>query len=64
MRLWIDGELRTYTDEQLLRHIAHFGSLEKALEHGDISLLSESKSQRTRAGENRKPAKLADYLED
>lgn len=64
MRLWIDGELRTYTDEQLLRHIAHFGSLEKALEHGDISLLSESKSQRSGMAEKRKPTKLADYLED
>lgn len=64
MRLWIDGELRTHTDKQLLRHIAHFGSLEKALEHGDISLLSESKPQRTRTGERREPTKLADYLED
>lgn len=35
-----DGSL--LTDEQLLRHIAHFGSLSKALEGGEVTLVSET----------------------
>ena len=62
VRFWEDGEGRLYTDEQLLRHIAHYGSLEAALEHGDIRLVSESpQPSRTRPGE--RPC-LADYLEE
>lgn len=41
MRLWIDSHDRMMTDEQLLRYIAHFGSLDKALSEGDIHLVSD-----------------------
>lgn len=62
VRLWEDGEGRLYTDEQLLRHIAHYGSLEAALEHGDIRLVRESpQSSRKRPGER---PRLADYLKE
>lgn len=62
MRLWEDADRRLYTDEQLLRHVAHFGSLEAALEHGDIRLLAESPSGAPRRTKDHRP-RLADYLE-
>lgn len=62
MRFWEDEEGRLYTDDQLLRHIAHYGSLEAALEHGDIRLVSEPPQlSRTRPGER---PRLADYLKE
>ena len=53
---------RLYTDEQLLRHIAHYGSLGAALAYGDIRLVSES-PQLSRARPGERP-RLADYLEE
>lgn len=44
MRLWSDSSQRLMTDEQLLRLIAHFGSLQKATEHGDIVLVDPTTS--------------------
>lgn len=62
VRFWEDGEGRLYTDEQLLRHIAHYGSLGAALAYGNIRLVSESPQlSRTRPGER---PRLADYLEE
>lgn len=42
MRMWQDDKGRLYTDEQLLRHIAHFGSIEKALDVGDIHVINKT----------------------
>ena len=62
VRFWEDGEGRLYTDEQLLRHVAHYSSLETALERGDIRLVSES-SQPSRKRPGERP-RLADYLKE
>lgn len=62
VRFWEDEEGRLYTDEQLLRHIAHYGSLGAALAYGDIRLVSES-PQLSRARPGERP-RLADYLEE
>ncbi|WP_326426048.1 hypothetical protein [Adlercreutzia wanghongyangiae] len=62
MRFWEDSEKRLYTDEQLLRHIARYGSLDAALKHGDIRLASDSPQfSRGRSGQHRC---LADYLKE
>lgn len=71
MRLWVDTEHHMLTDEQLLRLIAYYGSLEEAATHGNIALISDSSpdarqndgacsSQRRTIPRRR----LADYLED
>lgn len=39
MRIWRDAHDNLITDEQLLRHIATYGSLSRALEAGDIRLV-------------------------
>ncbi len=62
MRLWEDANRRLYTDEQLLRHVAHFGSLEAALEQGNIRLVAES-SPKVSRGVKGQRRRLSDYLE-
>ncbi len=42
MRMWMAQDGSLLTDEQLLRHVAHFGSLSKALEGGEVTLVSET----------------------
>lgn len=44
MRIW-SGEGGLMTDEQLLAYIGHFGSLSRALECGDVRLVSDSKNE-------------------
>lgn len=62
MRLWEDSENRLYTDDQLLRHIAHYGSLDAALKHGDIRIVSDSPRPLRERSLGR--PRLADYLEE
>ena len=65
MRFWEDEEGRLYTDEQLLRHIAHYGSPGGARAYGGNRrgrLVSES-PQLSRARPGERP-RLADYLEE
>lgn len=71
MRQWIDSNNRLMTDEQLLRHIAHFGSLDKALKHGDISIISETSTDKTKSSDasfnhdkEKNVRALADYLKE
>lgn len=62
VRLWEDSENRLYTDDQLLRHIAHYGSLDAALKHGDIRIVSDSLRPLRERSLGR--PRLADYLEE
>lgn len=39
MRVWCDDNDNLITDEQLVRHLAAYGSLSRALEKGDIRLV-------------------------
>lgn len=41
MRLWMDDQDRMLTDEQLLRQIAHYGSLKESLDHSDVRLVAD-----------------------
>lgn len=71
MRIW-SGEGGLMTDEQALAYIGHFGSLSAAVEHGDITLVTDSGSDSSPHGGNspggkqeRRPirkTRLADYL--
>lgn len=67
VRLWMDAENRMLTDEQLVRHIAHYGSLDVAASHGDIRLVSshehpdESQPKKERTARQRR---LADYISE
>lgn len=63
MRIWLDKDGDMLTDEQLLRHIATFGSLSAACERGDIRLLpkSEDCASAKPASREGKP-RLSDYL--
>ena len=45
MRIWQDAHDNLITDEQLVRHIASFGSLSRALEEGDIRLVIATEPQ-------------------
>jgi hypothetical protein len=42
MRIWRDSHENLITDEQLVRHIAAYGSLSRALEDGDIRLVGSA----------------------
>ena len=42
-RIWMGPNGALLTDEQVLRHIATFGSMSAALEEGDIVLETETK---------------------
>lgn len=44
MRIWQDAHDNLITDEQLVRHIAAYGSLSSALEAGDIRLVASTAS--------------------
>lgn len=62
MRVWMNSDGHMLTDEQLLRHIAAFGSLSAACEQGDVKLLSkEAETAPKTAGGGQKP-RLSDYL--
>ena len=63
MRLWVDGEGRMLTDEQVLRQIAVFGSLSAACERGEIRLLSNEVDAAAKASNGKKKTRLSDYLE-
>ena len=58
-RIWMGPNGALLTDEQVLRHIATFGSMSAALEEGDIVLETETK--RKRSG---RTGRLSDYLGD
>lgn len=64
----MDDEGALLTDEQVLRAVAAFGSLEGALSHGNIRLVEDEKGGRaSRGGPQGCPAprrSLADYLSD
>lgn len=45
MRIWCDAHDNLITDEQLVRHIAAYGSLSRALEAGDIRLVVSSTNE-------------------
>lgn len=42
MRIWQDDQGNLITDEQLLRYVAHHGSLSKALSAGEVRLVANS----------------------
>lgn len=62
-RIWMGPNGALLTDEQVLRHIATFGSMSAALEEGDIVLETETKPnpKRKRSGHT---GRLSDYLGD
>lgn len=63
MRIWRDADGSMLTDEQLLRHIATFGSLSAACEQGDIALLSRGGERPiAKPGNREKKSRLSDYL--
>jgi len=62
VRLWEDSENRLYTDDQLLRHIANYGSLDATLKHGDIRMVSNPPRPSRERSLGR--PRLADYLEE
>ena len=68
MRIWRDANGGLITDEQLLRHLAMFGSLSGALQAGDISLVIVTDETgrliegQKEAGRRRSHAKLATLL--
>ena len=69
MRLWMDDDLRMYTDEQLLQFIAYKGSLQSAAADGNITLVTEGtelsnvdKESAPNLGKDRRT--LADYLHE
>lgn len=66
MRLW-KGEGGLMTDEQLLRTIAHYGSLDAARAAGNVILVSDGREQgpenASRDGRARRAPRLSDYLE-
>ena len=64
MRLWIDERERVLTDEQLLRRIAHCGSLGGALADGDVRLIAQPTTPRVLSRAVRPQRKLSDYLDE
>lgn len=68
MRVWRDAHDNLITDEQLVRHIAAFGSLSGALEAGDISLVisvdedEKPVEAKREAGRRRTHAALSTFL--
>lgn len=62
-RIWMGPDGALLTDEQVLRHIATFGSISAALEEGDIVLETESKPSPNRMSRGR-TGRLSDYLGD
>lgn len=64
MRLWMDDQDRMLTDEQLLRQIAHHGSLKDSLAHGNVRLVAESGAREAGPQQNAHipERSLADYL--
>lgn len=63
MRIW-EGEGGLMTDEQVLRLLAHYGSLDAARAAGNVTLVSDGGPGGSRRGrrEGRGPS-LRDYLE-
>ena len=65
MRFWRDKDWNVLTDEQVLRHIATFGSISAALEYGDIELISDTGEEyRPKGRRTSRPRRLSDYLSD
>lgn len=64
MRLWMDDQDRMLTDEQLLRQIAHHGSLAASLDHGNVRLVADEVARGSvlREKANVPDRSLADYL--
>lgn len=68
MRIWRDSHENLITDEQLVRHIAAFGSLSRALEEGDIHLVASTdeapkpQENQQKRGRRRPHAPLSSYL--
>ena len=64
MRLWMDDQNRMLTDEQLLRQIAHHGSLADSLDHGNVRLVADEsgRSSVPREKTSAPERSLADYL--
>ncbi|MBR3313927.1 MAG: hypothetical protein IKG18_07285 [Atopobiaceae bacterium] len=57
MRIWCDAYDNLITDEQLIRHIATFGSLSRALEAGDIRLVVSCDGGREPVEDGREPGR-------
>lgn len=66
VRMWTDDRGRVLTDEQLLRQLAYYGSLESALSRGDVRLLasSEEGARQSRRSPDGPRRTLKDYLEE
>lgn len=66
MRLWMDDEGTLLTDDQVLRTVATFGSLEAACEHSNIRLVEDEttngKSHPWQQSRPKTTRKLTDYL--
>lgn len=64
MRLWMDDQDRMLTDEQLLRQIAHYGSLKESLDHSNVRLIagSEHTTAAPRNTADTPQRSLRDYL--
>lgn len=63
MRLW-EGEGGLMTDEQLLRLLAHYGSLDAARAAGDVRLVSGGEREASQVTRTHRGRSLRDYLED
>lgn len=62
-RIWMGPNGALLTDEQVLRHIATFGSMSAALKEGDIILVSDKRADAPRPS-GKRTGRLADYLGD
>lgn len=64
MRIW-EGKGGLMTDEQLLRLLAHYGSLDAARAAGDVRLVSAgSERGASQVARTHRGRSLRDYLED
>lgn len=67
MRIWKNDAGDLLTDEQVLRHIATFGSLLEAAKYEGITLISNrgpiKPARSLSRGNSKSSPKLADYLE-
>lgn len=63
-RIWMAADGSLITDEQLLRHIATFGSLSAALRSGDVTLVISSKDKKAHGPGDRPKirSRLSDYI--
>ena len=69
MRLWMDDDLRMYTDDQLLQLIAYKGSLQAAAADSNITLVADGADQphadsKSASNHDKNRRTLADYLRE